>query len=74
MILSMTQPTEEIDGERRRAELSERRRDLKRMLTSLGEKIEYASAEEKIKLKEEFDAIFMVSQSSSHILMFVDNY
>ena len=30
------------------------------MLTSLGQKIEFASAEEKIKLKEEFDAIFMV--------------
>ena len=31
------------------------------MLTSLGQKIEFASAEEKIKLKEEFDAIFLVS-------------
>ena len=60
LILSLTQPTEQIDGESRRAELAERRRDLKRMLTTLGQKIEYASAEEKIKLKEEFDAIFLV--------------
>lgn len=60
LILSLTQPTEQIDGESRRAELAERRRDLKRMLTSLGQKIEFASAEEKIKLKEEFDAIFLV--------------
>lgn len=60
LILSLTEPKEEIDGERRRAELAERRRDLKRMLTSLGQKIEFASAEEKIKLKEEFDAIFLV--------------
>lgn len=60
LILSLTEPKEEIDGERRRAELAERRRDLKRMLTSLGQKIEFASADEKVKLKEEFDAIFLV--------------
>ena len=63
LVLSLTQPKEEIDGESRRAELAERRRELKRMLTTLGQKIEFASAEEKVKLKEEFDGIFIVSIS-----------
>ena len=63
---------EQIDGESRRAELAERRRDLKRMLTSLGQKIEFASAEEKIKLKEEFDAIFLVRIQLVSTYMFHD--
>ena len=43
------------------------------MLTSLGQKIEFASAEEKIKLKEEFDAIFLVRiQVVQCIYMFHD--
>ena len=68
LVLSLTQPKEEIDGESRRAELAERRRDLKRMLTTLGQKIEFASAEEKVKLKEEFDAIFLVSTTHHSVV------
>ena len=69
LILSFTPPNEEVDGESRRAELAERRRDLKHMLTSLGQKIEFASAEEKIKLKEEFDAIFMVRLTLKNFML-----
>ena len=71
LVLSLTQPKEEIDGESRRAELAERRRELKRMLTTLGQKIEFASAEEKVKLKEEFDGIFIVSISKRILFVHV---
>ena len=43
-----------------RAELAERRREMKRMLSQLGQKIDFASGNEKSKLKDDFDSMLQV--------------